>query len=337
VNNFENRSLPTWGTQLGNRFFNRLTLGMIAITLLSSLFVSFVELPELSREEKEKLPPQLVKIMKSKAAVELPEIKPEPKKIEAESKPEPEPEPEPKPAPKPKPEPKPEPKPKPEPELKPEPKPQIAEKALDEKVQKSGLLALSEQLNAMRDIAKAVPSVAPTANGGLAEGNGTAAKTERIMLGNKVTGTSGSITGKRFSDVGEASKLASNQSGQVAQVATVVDEITKQVEVTRAVERASGQRSSESIRQMFDRNKSAIYSIYRRALRSDPSLEGSVTVKLIILPDGSVSTVEIIASEIDIDNYDFAGKLLRRIRLINFGSKLLAETELEYTFNFLPF
>lgn len=327
MNNFENRSLPTWDTQLGNRFFNRLTLGMIAITLLSSVFVSFVELPELSREEKEKLPPQLVKIMKSKAAVKLPEIKPKPKKIEAESKPEPEP--------------KPEPKPKPEPELKPKPKPelkpQIAEKALDEKVQKSGLLALSEQLNAMRDIAKAVPSVAPTANGGLAEGNGTAAKTERIMLGNKVTGTSGSITGKRFSDVGEASKLASNQSGQVAQVATVVDEIAKQVEVTRAVERASGQRSSESIRQMFDRNKSAIYSIYRRALRSDPSLEGSVTVKLIILPDGSVSTVEIIASEIDIDNYDFAGKLLRRIRLINFGSKLLAETELEYTFNFLPF
>ncbi|MFT6347526.1 MAG: outer membrane biosynthesis protein TonB [Psychromonas sp.] len=304
---------------------------MIAITLLSSVFVSFVELPELSREEKEKLPPQLVKIMKSKAAVKLPEIKPKPKKIEAESKPEPEPEPKPEPKPKPKPEPELKPKPKPE------PKPQIAEKALDEKVQKSGLLALSEQLNAMRDIAKAVPSVAPTANGGLAEGNGTAAKTERIMLGNKVTGTSGSITGKRFSDVGEASKLASNQSGQVAQVATVVDEIAKQVEVTRAVERASGQRSSESIRQMFDRNKSAIYSIYRRALRSDPSLEGSVTVKLIILPDGSVSTVEIIASEIDIDNYDFAGKLLRRIRLINFGSKLLAETELEYTFNFLPF
>jgi protein TonB len=331
VNNFENRSLPTWDTQLGNRFFNRLTLGMIAITLLSSVFVSFVELPELSREEKEKLPPQLVKIMKSKAAVKLPEIKPKPKKIEAESKPEPEPEPKPEPKPKPKPEPELKPKPKPE------PKPQIAEKALDEKVQKSGLLALSEQLNAMRDIAKAVPSVAPTANGGLAEGNGTAAKTERIMLGNKVTGTSGSITGKRFSDVGEASKLASNQSGQVAQVATVVDEIAKQVEVTRAVERASGQRSSESIRQMFDRNKSAIYSIYRRALRSDPSLEGSVTVKLIILPDGSVSTVEIIASEIDIDNYDFAGKLLRRIRLINFGSKLLAETELEYTFNFLPF
>ncbi|MFT4835598.1 MAG: protein TonB [Psychromonas sp.] len=331
MNNFENRSLPTWDTQLGNRFFNRLTLGMIAITLLSSVFVSFVELPELSREEKEKLPPQLVKIMKSKAAVKLPEIKPKPKKIEAESKPEPEPEPKPEPKPKPKPEPELKPKPKPE------PKPQIAEKALDEKVQKSGLLALSEQLNAMRDIAKAVPSVAPTANGGLAEGNGTAAKTERIMLGNKVTGTSGSITGKRFSDVGEASKLASNQSGQVAQVATVVDEIAKQVEVTRAVERASGQRSSESIRQMFDRNKSAIYSIYRRALRSDPSLEGSVTVKLIILPDGSVSTVEIIASEIDIDNYDFAGKLLRRIRLINFGSKLLAETELEYTFNFLPF
>lgn len=325
MNNFENRSLPTWNAQFGNRFFNTLTIGMIAITLLASVFISFVELPELSREEQEKVPPQLVKIMKSKAAVKLPEPKPEQKKIE----PEPEPEPEPKPEPEPEPKPKPKPKPKPEPE--------IAEEVVEEKAAKSGLLALSDQLNAMRDIAKVAPSVASDANDGLTQGSGTDAKTERVMLGQKVTGTSGGVTGKHFNNVGQSTKLAANQSGQVAQVATAVDKIAKQVEATEAVERASGQRSSESIRKMFDRNKSSIYSIYRRALRSDPSLQGSVTVKLVILPDGSVSDVKLIASEIVIDNYDFAGKLLRRIRLINFGPKLIDETELEYTFNFLPF
>ncbi len=135
--------------------------------------------------------------------------------------------------------------------------------------------------------------------------------------------------------MGQASKLAANQSAKVAQIATAVDNIAKQVEENQVYERASGQRSSESIRKVFDSNKSAIYSIYRRALRSDPSLEGNVTVKLIILPDGSVSAVSITASEIANDN--FAVKLLRRIRLINFGSKPVAETELEYTFKFLPF
>ena len=322
MSNIENRTLPTWNAQLENGLFNTIALGMLAITLLFAVFVSFVELPELTRQEKEKLPPQLVKIMKHKVKAP-PEPKPEPKKEE--------------PKPEAKPEPKPEPKPKPKP--KPEPKSQVAKKELKkkakEKAQQSGLLALSEQLNAMRDTAQAASSVAPSANDKLAQGSGTSAKTERVMLGQKATGTSGGVTGKHFSDVGQSSKLAANQSGKVAQVATVVDKIAKQVEETQAYERASGQRSSESIRQMFDKNKSSIYSIYRRALRSDPSLEGNVTVKLIILPDGSVSAVNIIASEID--NSNFAAKLLRRIRLINFGSKPVAETELEYTFKFLPF
>ncbi|WP_372881711.1 AgmX/PglI C-terminal domain-containing protein [Psychromonas sp.] len=318
----ENKSLPRWNPQIENGFFNTLAIVMLAITLLFSVFVSFVELPELSREEKEKLPPQLVKIMKSKVEVKPPEPKPEQKKETA--KPE---------VAKPKPEPIPKPKPNPN------PKPQVTKKELEkkakDKAEQSGLLALSQQLNAMRDVAKAVPTAVTSTDDGLAQGNGTAVKAQRIILGQKAAGTSGGVTGKRFTDVGQGTQLASNQSGQVAQVATVVDKMAQQVKETKTYESASGKRSSESIRQMFDRNKSAIYSIYRRALRSDPSLEGSVTVKLIILPDGRVSAVSIIASEID--NDDFAAKLLRRIRLINFTPKSVAATELEYTFNFLPF
>jgi outer membrane biosynthesis protein TonB len=321
VSDIENQSLPTWNAQLENGLFNTLATAMLAMTLLFSVFISFVELPELSREEKEKLPPQLVKIIKHK--VKAPEPKVEPKKEE----------------PKPKPEVKPEPKPEPKPKRKEKPKPQVAKKVLEKQAKKeaeqSGLLALSEQLKTMRNMAQDSPAVAPGANNALIQGAGAEAKIERVMLGQKATGTSGGVTGKRVSDVGQASKLAANQSAKVAQIATAVDNIAKQVEENQVYERASGQRSSESIRKVFDSNKSAIYSIYRRALRSDPSLEGNVTVKLIILPDGSVSAVSITASEIANDN--FAVKLLRRIRLINFGSKPVAETELEYTFKFLPF
>jgi len=328
VNNIENRSLPTWNAQIGNAFFNTLTIGMIAITLLFFVFISFVELPERSREEKEKLPPQLLKIMNSKVEVKPPEPKPVQKKEQPKA-----------PIPKPKLEPKPVSKPKPVPKPEPVPKPQVAKKELEkkakEKAEQSGLLALSQQLNAMRDIAKAVPTAVTRTNDSLAQGSGADTKMERVILGQKAKGASGGVTGKRFTDVGESTKLASNHSGQVAQVETVVDKMAQQVEETQVYESASGKRSSESIRKMFDRNKSTIYSTYRRALRSDPSLEGSITVKLIILPDGSVSAVSLINSEIDDD--DFVAKLLRRIRLINFSPKPVAETELEYTFNFLPF
>ena len=80
MSNIENRSLPTWNAQIGNGFFNALTIGFIAITLIFFVFVSFVQLPELSREEKEKLPPHLVKIMKSEVEIKPTEPKPELKK-----------------------------------------------------------------------------------------------------------------------------------------------------------------------------------------------------------------------------------------------------------------
>ncbi len=185
MSDIENQSLPTWNAQLENGLFNTLATAMLAMTLLFSVFISFVELPELSREEKEKLPPQLVKIIKHK--VKAPEPKVEPKKEE------------PKPKPEVKPEPKPKRKEKPKPKRKEKPKPQVAKKVLEKQAKKeaeqSGLLALSEQLKTMRNMAQDSPAVAPGANNALIQGAGAEAKIERVMLGQKATGTSGGVTG----------------------------------------------------------------------------------------------------------------------------------------------
>ena len=44
-------------------------------------------------------------------------------------------------------------------------------------------------------------------------------------------------------------------------------------------------RSIEEIQVVFDRNKSAIYSLYNRALRKDPTLQGKLVLSLTIAPD----------------------------------------------------
>ena len=91
----------------------------------------------------------------------------------------------------------------------------------------------------------------------------------------------------------------------------------------------------DSIRQTLDANKGAVYSLYRRALRQDPSIEGKLTVRLTIEPDGTLSSVKLINSELEAP--DLVEKLIGRIGLINFGAQNVTTTELEYAFNFLPF
>ena len=79
-------------------------------------------------------------------------------------------------------------------------------------------------------------------------------------------------------------------------------------------------RSIEEIKLVFERNKGAIYAIYNRALREDPSLQGKVVVELKIAPSGEVVDVphrcraSCKASELE-------RKLLARIRQFDFGAK----------------
>ena len=51
-------------------------------------------------------------------------------------------------------------------------------------------------------------------------------------------------------------------------------------------------RSIEEIKLVFERNKGAIYAIYNRALREEPSLQGKVVLELKIAPSGEVVDVQ---------------------------------------------
>ena len=88
------------------------------------------------------------------------------------------------------------------------------------------------------------------------------------------------------------------------------------------------------IRRIFDQNKGAIDSLYRRALRKDPTLEGRVTVEVLIDPSGAVSECKIIESELEDEKLE--KRLVTRISLIQFGEKRVQPQRVQYSFDFVP-
>jgi len=93
-------------------------------------------------------------------------------------------------------------------------------------------------------------------------------------------------------------------------------------------------RSIEEIKLVFERHKGAIYALYNRALREDASLQGKVVLELKIEPDGHLSGVRMVSSELH--NGELEQKLLARIRLFDFGAKDVERMVVSWPVDFLP-
>jgi len=93
-------------------------------------------------------------------------------------------------------------------------------------------------------------------------------------------------------------------------------------------------RSIEDIKLVFEKNKGAIYAIYQRALREDPSLQGKVVVELKIAPSGEVVDVRVLSSELKATELE--RKLLARIKGFDFGSKDVDVMVVSWPVDFLP-
>lgn len=93
-------------------------------------------------------------------------------------------------------------------------------------------------------------------------------------------------------------------------------------------------RSIEEIKLVFERNKGAIYALYNRALREDPSLQGKVLVELKIAPEGQVTSVRLVSTELKAPELE--AKLLARIRMFDFGAKDVDQMVVTWPVDFLP-
>ena len=94
-------------------------------------------------------------------------------------------------------------------------------------------------------------------------------------------------------------------------------------------------RTDEEIQIVFDRYKSALYRIYNRELRKNPTLQGKMVLRLTIKPDDKVSACTVDSSDMDSPTLD--KKIAARVKKFNFGAKEgVPSITILYPIDFLP-
>lgn len=94
-------------------------------------------------------------------------------------------------------------------------------------------------------------------------------------------------------------------------------------------------RTDEEIQIVFDKYKAALYRIYNRELRNDPSLRGKMVLALTIEPDGRVSACRVQSTDLNSDA--LSKDIVDRVFKFNFGEKEgVPVTKILYPIDFLP-
>jgi TonB family protein len=94
-------------------------------------------------------------------------------------------------------------------------------------------------------------------------------------------------------------------------------------------------RSRASIQQEFKQKITILKKEYERSLKKDPSLQGKLLVKFIILPNGKVSSLRVITSTLN--NPAFEKKVIKIIKRIRFSPLSTDDTvEVTYPLYFFP-
>jgi TonB family protein len=241
----------------------------------------------------------------------------------------------------PKPLPKPEPKvelPQPKPELMPviERPRQVPAPVADtppqpdarKKAAASGLLALSDQLAELRnlEVDRAAPAQALNA------GAGEKSRVDRALLTARTGEGSGGIAVSKASSGfgGGSTGLAGHAT---AKVASTLD-VAPSGDVQRSGKSSKGSRTREEVELVFDRNKSAIYALYARALRDNPALQGKVVLEVTIAPSGEVTDCRVVSS--DLGDAELERKLVARVKMFRFEARDVAPMTTTKPIEFFP-
>jgi TonB family protein len=193
------------------------------------------------------------------------------------------------------------------------------------KAASAGLLAFADELADLREYA----SVAQLAKASLSKAGSRSRKTTRSMITSGVTRGSGGINTASLSRDTGGSGLGGRQTTRVKSPVGSAGGGRAGGGKGRAVSR-----DLEKIQVTFDRNKGAIYSIYNRALRKDPTLQGKVVLSLTIAPSGKVLACKIVSSELGDSRLE--RKLVQRVKMIRFGPEAVGPFTFTYPIDFFP-
>ncbi len=298
--------------------FDRWTKRALVVLLLF-----FIIIPWLPVFEKEYIPPSK-KIVKTKVVLEADQLIP-PKPVVV----------------KPKAKPKPVPKPKPKPEKsvptkdqsKPSNKPVAKQKDTKAALSESkGFANLSSQLAALRGKINAAGMKKKKIS---SNKKGMVATVDRGVLGeNRATQANLGIDVDENVMKNVATELADHQTSNVEGVVSLgASEGTAKGRDSN-YSYVSGMRDADNIRQVIERKKGLILALYYDALNDHPDLQGKFIFKMIIQPNGKVTNLILVSSELDMAELE--QQMLSRIQLFDFGVEDVSATPVEYRFVFIP-
>ena len=305
------------GTSEDERF--RRSLGSsLAASLAIAAILSMIAVPIKTREQELELPDRVARLVRQEQATPPPPPPmPEPEPVEEEP-------------------PEPEEQLVDEAEPTPTPEvteaPQVAESVPDtrEQVKQKGILAFRDSF---ADRAEVRPTASLGSQARLRNaGEDAVGRPERMIVSTTAPGSSGGI------NLADYSRDFGGGGGSMEGVA--LSRVESSIGGGEGPDRplsagAFAGRTDEEIQIVFDRYKAALYRLYNRELRRDPTLRGQIVIRLTIEPDGSVSLCELHSSTMDAPV--LAGQVVDRVQTFDFGAKedIVAITII-YPIDFLP-
>lgn len=285
-----------------------LLLVALLLAFVLAVVIENVNVPKPDRAQAEKIPERLAKLVMEKKKEEPPPPPPPKEEVVKEEE-------------KPKEEPK---------EQKPE---EVKVQKAREKAEKA-MAEAKQELSALQDLAASFGDLAPqTLTRGATSGPGIS----RDLIGSRTGKGSAGVNLGSTSSGGGGTGIAGGGKLGGAQVAAVQSSIGEGGATGPTRKSAGGklERTEEEVRRVMERNNGALQAIYQRALRSNPTLKGAIVLRLVIAPDGSVTSVDLVSSELG--DPETEKKLLARIKAVNFGAiEGVAVWDDKYTLNFFP-
>ena len=290
-----------WATESGQeRKFQRLLGTVFLVVLALSLIWPFLPAPEPEFNDVIEIPPRIAELLLEEEPLPPPPPEPEPEPEEEEPEPEElEPEPEELVA------------EEPEPEPEPEPIPDQEEIAREQA--QAAFMPFAEDLADLVD-QELLEKVADDRE--LSASVGEAERNERSMITSRAGTASGGINTASMSRNTGGTGIAGRSTTRVE---SDIDDIAPAAVASRSGTSGKASRTRQEIELVFDKNKGAIFALYNRALRNDPTLEGKLVLSLTIVPNGSVTACEVVSSELG--DPDLESKLCARVRLFQFEAK----------------
>lgn len=299
LNTWQEPFLP-WVESENDRRFKRYLVVSLLVFMVLGLVWGNLPVPEIEQQELQPIPPRLAKLILEKKQKPTPPIT----KPKAEKK-------------------------KETPKKKAEKKPQFKkQETARKKAERSGLVALSDELADLRESF----DMASLQDNRLQQKVGKTAvqtTTTSAVLTAKASQGSGGINTDALSQNTGGQQLASRSTTNVTSTIPSRPSSSKRSGSGRAASRGE-----EEIERVFQQNKGAIFSLYNRELRRDPTLQGKVVIELTIAANGKVVNCRIVSSELN--NPELERKLVSRIKLFRFAAKDVAQVTVSYPIDFLP-